>query len=77
MRRSVGVGIYEQGLAEIISIASKDEDISSSMERIRHWTGEGLLTPIGEKNPGTGRKRFTTERGCIRPLSSMSSRTGA
>jgi DNA-binding transcriptional MerR regulator len=27
------------------------------VERIRHWTREGLLRPIGEKNPGTGRHR--------------------
>ena len=27
-------------------------------ERIRHWTREGLLTPAGEKNPGTGRARL-------------------
>jgi DNA-binding transcriptional MerR regulator len=26
-------------------------------ERIRHWTREGLISPIGEKNPGTGRHR--------------------
>jgi DNA-binding transcriptional MerR regulator len=27
------------------------------IERIRHWTREGLIQPIGEKNPGTGRHR--------------------
>jgi DNA-binding transcriptional MerR regulator len=30
---------------------------STLVERIRHWTREGLLQPIGEKNPGTGRHR--------------------
>src|SRR5690348_7728151 len=25
--------------------------------RLRHWTAEGLLQPIGEKSPGTGRRR--------------------
>ncbi len=30
-------------------------------ERIRHWTGEGLLSPTGEKNPGTGRARLYDE----------------
>jgi DNA-binding transcriptional MerR regulator len=30
-------------------------------ERIRHWTREGLLTPAGERNPGTGRARFYDE----------------
>jgi hypothetical protein len=27
------------------------------VERIRAWTKEGLLVPVGEKNPGTGRHR--------------------
>jgi hypothetical protein len=27
------------------------------VERIRAWTKEGLLMPVGEKNPGTGRHR--------------------
>jgi DNA-binding transcriptional MerR regulator len=27
------------------------------VERIRHWTREGLIRPIGVKNPGTGRHR--------------------
>jgi len=27
-------------------------------ERVRHWTREGLLSPVGEKNPGTGRSRL-------------------
>lgn len=30
-------------------------------ERIRHWTREGLLSPAGEKNPGTGRARLYDE----------------
>jgi DNA-binding transcriptional MerR regulator len=30
-------------------------------ERIRHWTREGLLSPTGEKNPGTGRARLYDE----------------
>jgi DNA-binding transcriptional MerR regulator len=33
-------------------------------ERIRHWTREGLLTPAGEKNPGTGRTRLYDEAAC-------------
>jgi hypothetical protein len=61
-------GFTSKELAQIISIASKDDDISSSMERIRHWTGEGLLTPIGEKNPGTGRKRFYDREGMYTAL---------
>ena len=30
-------------------------------ERMRHWTREGLLSPAGEKNPGTGRSRLYDE----------------
>lgn len=43
------------------TIAGSDADLSSSMERIRHWTREGLLAPIGERNPGTGRRRLYDE----------------
>jgi hypothetical protein len=38
-------------------IHRRDEDPSAVIERIRHWTREGLLIPRGEKNPGTGRHR--------------------
>ena len=27
-------------------------------DRVRHWTREGLLSPVGDKNPGTGRARL-------------------
>ena len=30
-------------------------------ERVRHWTREGLLSPAGDKNPGTGRARLYDE----------------
>jgi DNA-binding transcriptional MerR regulator len=30
-------------------------------DRVRHWTREGLLSPAGEKNPGTGRARLYDE----------------
>jgi DNA-binding transcriptional MerR regulator len=32
-------------------------DKAALIERLRHWTREGLLTPIGDKHPGTGRQR--------------------
>ncbi len=31
--------------------------------RLRHWTAEGLLHPVGEKSPGTGRHRRYDEAG--------------
>jgi DNA-binding transcriptional MerR regulator len=30
-------------------------------DRVRHWTREGLISPAGEKNPGTGRARLYDE----------------
>jgi DNA-binding transcriptional MerR regulator len=30
-------------------------------DRVRHWTRENLLSPAGEKNPGTGRVRLYDE----------------
>jgi hypothetical protein len=30
-------------------------------DRVRHWTREGLLSPAGAKNPGTGRARLYDE----------------
>jgi DNA-binding transcriptional MerR regulator len=38
-------------------VASTPERRVAVMERIRHWTREGLIAPVGEKNPGTGRHR--------------------
>jgi hypothetical protein len=34
-----------------------DEDVAKVVDRIRNWTDEGLLTPKGRKNPGTGKHR--------------------
>ncbi|MGF6309956.1 hypothetical protein ABIB82_007308 [Bradyrhizobium sp. i1.8.4] len=33
------------------------EDMRVVGDRIRNWTREGLLKPVGAKNPGTGRSR--------------------
>jgi hypothetical protein len=33
------------------------EDLRATGDRIRNWTREGLLVPVGEKNPGTGKVR--------------------
>jgi hypothetical protein len=37
------------------------EDLRATGDRIRNWTREGLLVPIGEKNPGTGKVRHYPE----------------
>ncbi len=36
-------------------------DRTALIERLRHWTREGLLAPIGDRNPGTGRHRTYDE----------------
>jgi hypothetical protein len=39
------------------ALAAEQKHRRPLMERIRHWTREGLIKPVGEKNPGTGRHR--------------------
>jgi hypothetical protein len=38
-------------------IRKPGQDRTAVVERIRHWTRERLLAPIGKRNPGTGRHR--------------------
>jgi DNA-binding transcriptional MerR regulator len=38
-------------------IAKRGQSKAALNERIRHWTRERLLSPIGKRNPGTGRHR--------------------
>jgi DNA-binding transcriptional MerR regulator len=42
-------------------IKKPGDDKARIVERVRHWTRENLLTPIGEKNPGTGQLRLYDE----------------
>ena len=44
-------------VSEIAHRLAKPERQAALRERIRHWTRKGLVKPIGEKNPGTGRHR--------------------
>lgn len=41
------------------------EDMRIAGDRIRNWTREGLLVPVGEKNPGTGKVRRYPESALI------------
>jgi hypothetical protein len=41
------------------------EDVRIAGDRIRNWTREGLLEPVGEKNPGTGKVRRYPESALI------------
>jgi hypothetical protein len=53
-------------VAEIAErIARKGEKLELVADRIRNWTKDGLLEPIGEKNPGTGRSRLYPEKALI------------
>jgi hypothetical protein len=38
-------------------IRKPDEDLGVVIDRLKNWVKEGLLQPVGEKNPGTGRHR--------------------
>jgi DNA-binding transcriptional MerR regulator len=38
-------------------IRRPNADKAAVIERLRNWTAEGLLTPAGDRNPGTGRPR--------------------
>jgi hypothetical protein len=42
-----------------------DEDLRAIGERLRHWTKEGLLKPIGKQNPGTGNRLRYPERALV------------
>jgi hypothetical protein len=44
-------------VTQIAQRLAKPEQQAALRERIRHWTREGLIKPIGEKNPGTGHHR--------------------
>ena len=46
--------------------AAEHEAKQLLFDRVRHWTREGLLTPVGDKNPGTGRSRFYDETAVIK-----------
>ena len=42
-------------------IARTDDELKPAVERVSHWTREGLLRPYGDEHPGTGRKREYAE----------------
>lgn len=45
-------------------IQEPGEDLTVVVDRLRNWTGEGLLKTL-DHNPGTGRKRLYPERALI------------
>lgn len=40
------------------AIQRPDEKLPNVVDRVRNWTDEDLLMPLGEKNPGTGKHRI-------------------
>jgi hypothetical protein len=50
------VSISAKQIAE--KLAATPSELPSAMERVRHWTREGLLPVLGDRYPGTGRKRL-------------------
>jgi DNA-binding transcriptional MerR regulator len=46
---------------EIAERIAGDGELQPAVERVHHWTREGLLEPIGDRNPGTGRRRLYSE----------------
>jgi DNA-binding transcriptional MerR regulator len=49
-------------------IRAPGEALNTVADRLRNWTKEGLLRPIGQKNPGTGRHRRYSESALIDAL---------
>ena len=46
-------------------IREPGEELSAVIDRLRNWTKEGLIKPVGDRSPGTGRKRLYPERAII------------
>jgi MerR HTH family regulatory protein len=51
-------------LVTVISAIARDPGMIS--ERLRHWTREGLLDPIGGRHPGSGVHRRYSEETAVR-----------
>jgi hypothetical protein len=46
-------------------IRRPDEEIGAVIDRLKNWVKEGLLKPVGERHPGTGRHRRFPESALI------------
>jgi DNA-binding transcriptional MerR regulator len=60
----LATGTFKMALtvADIAELIRRpDADKAAVVERIRGWTKEGLLSPAGDRNPGTGRPRLYEE----------------
>lgn len=48
-------------VAQIITGSTDDSVIDQTIRKIRHWTNSDILSPIGDKNTGTGVSRLYDE----------------
>ena len=44
------------------------EELRTAVDRVRNWTKEGLIKPVGDIHPGTGRKKRYPEKAAIRAM---------
>jgi hypothetical protein len=49
-------------------IKRPDEEIGQTITRVRNWTKEGLLKPVGDANPGTGKAREYSKESLVDAL---------
>jgi hypothetical protein len=60
-------------------IQRPDEPLSVAVDRFRNWTKMGIIKPVGEKHPGSGRKKRYTNDALLRAviLETLTSATGS
>jgi hypothetical protein len=44
------------------------EELQVAVDRLRHWTKEGLIKPIGDAHPGTGRPKQYSGKAAVRAM---------
>src|SRR5262245_37099558 len=54
------------------------ESLRSAVDRLRNWTKEGIIKPVGDAHPGTGRKKQYAENAAVTAgiLQALSDATG-
>ncbi|MGY3409147.1 hypothetical protein ACVWZV_005260 [Bradyrhizobium sp. GM5.1] len=63
---------YNEGVRGVFTVSDiaerikrPDEEIGQAITRVRNWTKEGLIHPVGQANPGTGRAREYSQEALI------------
>jgi hypothetical protein len=44
------------------------EDLQVAIDRLRHWTKAGLIKPVGDAHPGTGRPKQYSKKAAVRAM---------